>query len=150
MKRAISTTIAATALSFASAAQAGTGVYKTTGGDSTNVGTAESMGNMQVGTSVVTMDDGSSRNENWTCIGTSQPPNAKIFDMHFVCDIGSDAGTYSVSYGCQVLNPENETLGCVGGLRGKTGVYEGMGGATTWSGTNGTGMGTLQWQKMAE
>lgn len=149
MKNAISMTIVAGALCIASTAQAGTGVYKTTGGEATSVGTPESMGSFQVGTSVVTSDDGKTHSESWTCIGTTQPPNAKIFDMHFVCDIGSDAGTYSVSYGCQVLSKDG-TLGCVGGMRGKTGMYAGMGGATTWSGNNGNGTGTMQWSKRAE
>ncbi|TNE43386.1 MAG: hypothetical protein EP341_11480 [Sphingomonadales bacterium] len=144
MKRAISTTIAATMLCLASAAQAGTGTYVTTGGPVKAVGTDQYQGSYQEGTSQVSYSDGTSVSETWTCIGVSQPPNSKVFDFHFACDASGDEGTYSMIFGCNNI-PDTDAQGCVGGLNGKTGRYEGKNGATTWSGVNGNGMGTMQW-----
>ncbi len=126
------------------AALAGTGTYATTGGPEKLVGNANYQGSYQEGTSVVTYSDGTTENEKWTCIGVSQPPNAKVFDFHVVCEASGAGGSYSMIFGCNSIN-EDGLQGCVGGLTGKTGRYEGKSGATTWSGTRGTGMGTMQW-----
>ncbi|TNE34714.1 MAG: hypothetical protein EP350_01385 [Alphaproteobacteria bacterium] len=144
MTRKLIAIAAATCLLAPTAALAGTATYTTKGGPAKTVGTAEYQGSYQEGTSVVTFSDGSTSKESWTCIGTSQPPNGKIFDFHFACDATGDAGSYSMIFGCN--NGEAEgAQGCVGGLNGKTGKYEGKNGATTWAGVNGNGMGTMQW-----
>lgn len=126
-------------------AHAGTATYTTTGGPEKTVGTDQYQGSYQDGTSVVTFSDGSKVSEKWTCIGVSQPPNAKVFDFHFACNSSSDAGSYSMIFGCNNVPGGNGMQGCVGGLNGKTGRYAGKNGATTWSGTGGTGTGTMQW-----
>ena len=135
---------AAALLCMASVVQAQSATYVTTGGDQTTTGTAEFGASMQVGTSVATYSDGSKRSENWTCIGATNPPNDKTFDVHFVCDLSSSQGTYSINFGCQ--NLPDGSQGCVGGLLGKTGAYAKKVGATTWMGTGGTGSGTIHWK----
>lgn len=124
--------------------------YTTTGAESVTVGTQAPgsgrmiQGGMQKGKSVSTHADGSKVEETWTCISTTQPPNAKIFDVHSLCDISNARGTYTITFGCQIMD-ENGAMGCLGGLYGKTGWYEGKGGGTTWMGLNGSGTGTAQW-----
>lgn len=125
-------------------AHAGTATYVTTGGPEKTVGTDQYQGSYQDGTSVATYADGTKVNEKWTCIGVSQPPNAKVFDFHFACDASSDAGSYSMIFGCNAIDDKG-LQGCVGGLNGKTGRFAGKNGATTWSGTGGSGTGTMQW-----
>lgn len=144
MKKAIATAVSAAILVFASGAQAASATYVTKGGEEITTGTDDFGASMQRGTSTVTLPDGSTRSEEWTCIGASNPPNSKVFDLHFVCDLKSDAGTYSINFGCQNLD-ENGLQGCVGGLVGKTGEYSGKMGATTWAGTGGNGNGTQHW-----
>ncbi|WP_427964930.1 hypothetical protein [Altererythrobacter sp.] len=143
MNRAIAYSIASAALCYASVAVAATSTYTTTGGPEKTTGNEQYQGSYQEGTSVVTFSDGTQVNENWTCIGVSQPPNAKLFDFHFACDASGPSGTYSMIFGCN--NVENGMQGCVGGLNGKTGIYEGKNGATTWAGQGGSGSGTMQW-----
>lgn len=144
MKNTLTVIAAAAVFAMPTAALAGTSTYTTTGGPTKLLGTANYQGSYQEGTSVVSKSDGTTVNENWTCIGVSQPPNAKIFDSHVVCEAKGAAGSYSMIFGCNNIG-ENGMQGCVGGLNGKTGSYEGKNGATTWSGTNGTGLGTMQW-----
>ncbi|WFL77539.1 hypothetical protein P7228_00305 [Altererythrobacter arenosus] len=144
MKNAVKIAALAAIMTYASAAQAEMATYVTTGGEQTVTGTETMFGSMQVGTSVATYGDGSKRSESWTCIGASNPPNSKVFDVHFVCDLNSDAGSYAINFGCQ--NLPDGSQGCVGGLQGKSGIYKGKVGATTWAGTGGTGSGTIHWK----
>lgn len=149
MKKTIAFAIMVIGVGTASIAHAGTSTYTTTGGAMTRVGTETPDGGMfggslQVGTSVQTMADGSKSDESWTCIGVSQPPHDKIFDQHVACDVTSAAGDYSIIFGCDNISKDGKQ-GCVGGLYGKTGAYKGKGGATTWAGKDGTGVGTAQW-----
>ena len=143
MKNALAISAIALTLTLASPALAGTATYTTKGGDVVLTGSPERGGNMQTGTSMVRMDDGSSHSETWTCIGVTTPPNDKIFDAHTVCDIKSDKGVYTATFGCQ--NLDGGAQGCVGGLYGRSGAYAGKRGATTWSGRGGSGSGTMQW-----
>jgi hypothetical protein len=146
MKMMIKTAVLAALLAAPSMAIAGTATYTTTGGPEKTTGTDQYQGSYQDGTSVVTFADGKQVNENWTCIGVSQPPNSKIFDFHFACDSSGEAGSYSMIFGCNNIG-DTGAQGCVGGLSGKTGWYEGKNGSTTWSGAGGTGMGTMQWSE---
>ena len=149
MKKLIAASCAL-ALCVPTGAMAATYTYTTQGGDSVTVGTRAPgdgriiQGGMQTGTSVSTMADGTRVNESWTCISTTQPPNAKIFDVHSLCDVTNERGTYTITFGCTITS-ENGAMGCLGGLYGKTGAYAGKGGGTTWMGLNGTGTGTAQW-----
>lgn len=143
MKNALAITAAATTIALGSPVLAGTATYTTNGGDMVVTGTPERGGSMQTGTGMVTMDDGSSHSETWTCIGVTTPPNSKIFDVHTVCDVSSPKGAYTATFGCQ--NMDGGAQGCVGGLYGRTGAYAGKNGATTWAGSGGTGSGTQQW-----
>lgn len=144
MKNVFVIAAAAGCLVMPTVAIAGTATYSTKGGPEKILGNADYQGSYQEGTSVVTNSDGTTANENWTCIGVSQPPNAKVFDFHIVCEAKGSAGSYSMIFGCNNIG-ENGMQGCVGGLNGKTGMYEGKNGATTWSGAAGTGSGTMQW-----
>ena len=100
MKKVLGYTFAAAVLCCANVAVAGTATYTTTGGPEKTTGTDQYQGSYQEGTMVVTFADGTKVNEKWTCIGVSQPPNDKIFDLHFACDASSNAGSYSMIFGC--------------------------------------------------
>ncbi len=99
------------------------------------------------GTSNVTWADGSKSTDKYTCVSTSQPTNAKIFDSHVICDGTNSQGTYSAVFGCQFTSKDMQSTGCVGGLTGRTGKYAGMGGTITFAGRGGTGSGTGTWSK---
>ena len=144
MKLMTKSALFAVLLSAPGMALAGTATYSTTGGPEKTTGTDQFQGSYQDGTSEVTFADGSRSSENWTCIGVSQPPTAKIFDFHFACDSWGEKGSYSMIFGCNNIG-DTGAQGCVGGLTGKTGIYEGKNGSTTWAGTGGTGTGTMQW-----
>src|SRR3546814_16525330 len=75
----------AVCLAIPGIAHAGTATYTTTGGPEKPVGNEEYKGSYQDGTPVVTFSDGSKVNDNWPCIGVSQPPNAKLFEIPFPC-----------------------------------------------------------------
>lgn len=150
MKTYFAIAISTVMLATPSAALAGHLTYTTTGGESVTVGTTAPgtgrliQGGMQSGTSVSTAEDGTKINERWTCISTTQPPNAKIFDVHSLCDVSNSKGTYTITFGCTFTGSDG-AMGCLGGLYGKTGWYQGKGGGTTWMGLNGSGTGTSQW-----
>jgi hypothetical protein len=144
MRKLTTATIAGLAMCLAGSAHAASATYTTTGGEQTVTGNADFAASMQRGTSSVTASDGKGRTENWVCIGASNPPNSKVFDVHSVCDVTSAAGSYSINFGCQNFGKDG-MQGCVGGLVGKTGIFAGKSGATTWAGTGGTGSGTMQW-----
>lgn len=143
MKNSLKTVFVAAILVAGSPAFAGTGTYTTKTSSTVRTGTPERGGSMQTGTSTVTMSDGSTSAQTWTCIGVTQPPNAKIFDAHSSCDVKSPQGDYTVSFGCQIL--EGGRQGCIGGLYGRTGSYAGKTGAVTFAGTMDGGSGTMQW-----
>lgn len=146
MKMTSKAALIAALLAAPSMALAGTATYTTSGGPETTTGNSNYQGSFQKGTMTVTFSDGTSVDENWTCIGVSQPPNSKIFDFHFACDASGPKGSYSMIFGCNAIGKDG-AQGCVGGLNGKTGSYEGKGGSTTWSGKAGNGMGTMQWSE---
>ena len=103
------------------------------------------VGTYTTGTSTVTWPDGKKTVDKYTCIGTSQPSNDKIFDAHTICDAGNADGTYTAVFGCQFLGKDMLSTGCVGGLTGRTGKYAGKGGTITFSGRSGKGSGTGTW-----
>jgi hypothetical protein len=148
MKRKLSIITAVMATFTFSAAQAQTYTYMTKDNPGMQVGTTAPNGRViaataNTGQMTITMADGSKITETYTCIGTTQPPNAKIFDAHTICDASGPNGSYTATFGC--TNMEGGAQGCVGGLYGKTGKYVGRGGGTTWMGKDGVGRGTGQW-----
>ena len=104
-------------------------------------------GSVSTGTSTITWADGTKSVDNFTCVATTQPTNAKIFDTHSICDGGNSEGTYSAIFGCQFTAKDMQSMGCVGGLVGRTGKYAGMSGTITFSGDNKGGTGTGSWAK---
>ena len=143
MKNAFAIATATILLATSAPAAAGFSTYTTNTANAVMTGSPDMGGAMSTGTSRVTMPDGSQYDESWTCIGATNPPNAKVFDSHTVCDVTSPRGTYSVNFGCQRL--AGELQGCVGGLYGRTGAYAGKSGATTWAGGQTSGSGTSHW-----
>lgn len=134
----------------ASAAQAQNFTFDAAANASTSVGGPDMRGNpigaaYWSGTSTVTWTDGKKSVDSYICVSMTQPGNDKIFDMHVMCDAKGTDGSYSSDWGCQYLSKDLLSLGCVGGLTGRTGKYTGRGGAITFSGRNGTGSGTGTW-----
>jgi hypothetical protein len=134
----------------ASAAQAQNFTYESTANAPTVVGGPDMRGTPVVGaswtgTSTVTWADGKKTTDKYTCISTSQPANAKIFDAHTICDGSNADGTYSAVFGCQYSSKDMQTMGCVGGLTGRTGKYAGRAGGITFGGRGGSGTGTGSW-----
>ncbi len=131
-------------------AQAQNFTFQATANTPTTVGGPDMYGNLTVGstwtgTSSVTWADGKKSTDKYTCVSTSQPPNAKIFDSHVICDGSGPDGMYSSAWGCNFISKDRLSQGCVGGLTGRTGIYAGKGGAITFSGRAGTGTGAGMW-----
>lgn len=122
--------------------------YKTVGGPDMRGDPA--LGSYSTGTSSVTWADGHKTLDNFTCVGSTQPANARIFDVHTICDSGNAEGTYTAIFGCNFLSKDLQSTGCVGGLVGRTGKYVGMGGTITFSGNGGGGAGTGTWAKAGQ
>lgn len=126
--------------------------FDSTANTPTTVGGPDARGNPVVGlswtgTSTVTWADGRKSTDKYTCVSTTQPINAKIFDSHVICDGSNSDGTYSAVFGCQFISKDMQSTGCVGGLTGRTGKYAGMGGTITFAGRGGSGSGTGTWAK---
>lgn len=143
--------IAAIMVTFTfSAAQAQTYTYTTKDKPGMVVGTTAPDGHTIGGTAntgemTVMWADGTKTAETYTCIATTQPSNAKIFNVHTICDASGPNGSYTATFGC--TNLKDGAQGCVGGLYGKTGKYAGRGGGSTWMGKDGVGRGTGQWSE---
>lgn len=142
--------IAAASLVVSAPAQAQNFTFQATANAPTTVGGPTRNGEMALGaswtgTSVVTWPDGKKTTDSYTCISTTQPPNGKIFDSHVICDASGPVGKYSSVWGCNFTSADRTATGCVGGLYGRSGMYEGKGGAITFAGKNGNGSGTGQW-----
>ncbi|MFM5954752.1 MAG: hypothetical protein ACKOPE_10705 [Novosphingobium sp.] len=106
------------------------------------------VGSYWTGSSAVTWSDGRKTVDKYTCVSTTQPANAKIFDVHTICDASNSDGSYSAVFGCQFTSKDMQSMGCVGGMTGRTGRYTGMGGGITFVGRAGNGTGTGSWSKM--
>jgi hypothetical protein len=138
----------------ASDARAQNFTYETTANPATTVGGqgmngVPAVGASWTGTSMVTWADGKKTTDKFTCVSTTQPSNAKIFDVHTICDASNPDGSYFAVFGCQFLSKDMQSMGCVGGMTGRTGKYAGMGGGITFSGRSGNGAGTGTWSKPA-
>ncbi|MDE2435305.1 MAG: hypothetical protein KGM49_03500 [Sphingomonadales bacterium] len=150
-------TVACTAVYLmfgANIAQAQSFTFEATSAAPVTVGGPDARGNPIVGaywtgTSAVTSADGKKTVDKYSCVSTTQPANAKIFDVHTICDAANSEGSYSAVFGCQFLSKDMQSMGCVGGLTGRTGRYAGMGGGITFVGRSGNGSGTGSWTKMS-
>ncbi len=135
-------------------AQAQNFTFQASGNAPTMVGGPDMAGNMILGAtwtgiSTVTWADGKKTVDKFTCISTTQPANAKIFDMHTICDGSSADGAFTSAWGCNWTSKDRASTGCVGGLTGRTGIYAGRGGAITFGGKNGIGGGAGFWGPVA-
>ncbi len=131
-------------------AQAQNFTFQSTANPGTTVGGPDMSGYLAAGatwtgTSTVTWADGKKSVDKYTCVSTTQPHHAKIFDMHTICDGTGPDGVYSSTWGCNWTSKDKAYTGCVGGLVGRTGVYAGRGGTITFMGRSGTGSGTGTW-----
>ena len=134
----------------AGTAQAQNFTFEATANPATTVGGPDRAGNLAVGAtwtgkSTVTWADGKKSVDNYTCVSTTQPHHGKIFDMHTICDGTGSNGLYSSTWGCNWTSKDKASMGCVGGLVGRTGMYAGKGGTITFMGRSGTGAGTGTW-----
>lgn len=105
------------------------------------------MGAHWTGTSVGKLANGQETSSSFSCVSMTQPPNNSIFMMHMVCDITQESGSYSAVMGCQPLSDDAPNFSCIGGLRGKTGVFEGRRGSITNHAMGPKSSGTGQWFK---
>lgn len=151
--RGLTYTLAGVILALGStAASAQNFTFESTANAPTSVGGPDMRGQPVVGaswtgSSAVTWADGRKSADKYTCVSTTQPANAKIFDSHVICDGSNSDGTYSAVFGCQFTSKDFQSTGCVGGLTGRTGRYAGMAGTITFAGRNGSGSGTGTWAK---
>ena len=100
-------------------------------------------GSHSTGTSTATMADGTKVTGSWACIAMSQPPG--IFAMHLICENTSESGNFTSVYGCNPLGKEGTAISCVGGMRGKSGDFEGKTGSSTILIKGADSKGTGQW-----
>ena len=126
--------------------------YETTQSSSKTIGGVgqsgmEAMGTHATGKSTTTNEDGTKTVSDWECVSMANPTNSKIFDAHMACDVVDKDGSFSLVLGCQVINPEDGTASCVGGMKGKTGAYKDRYGnfSQISKGGTGNGKGSGQW-----
>ena len=126
--------------------------FESTTTDQTMLGMAPGTGpSGQHWTSEVTTTfaDGTTTTAATECVATSQPPNNSIFMMHGICEGAADGGTWTSVMGCNPIGEGSTAMGCVGGLYGKTGDFEGMNGAFTAHVNGGNSHGTGEWYETA-
>lgn len=140
--------VALAAVGLSGLASAQTFTFESTTTDQTMLGMAPGAGpSGQHWTAdvVTTFADGSTATSSTECVATSQPPNNSIFAMHGICEGSADSGTWASIMGCNPMGGGSMSMGCVGGLYGKTGDFEGMQGAFTAHVSGGTSHGTGEW-----
>ncbi|NNC37866.1 MAG: hypothetical protein EX271_03005 [Acidimicrobiales bacterium] len=103
------------------------------------------VGGYAEGESTAVREDGRKTKSTFVCVSTSQPPNAKIFDYHMMCDITEGESSFSAVFGCQINSEDGSESSCVGGMTGKTGDYAGRRGNVSSYGKDGTSKGSGQW-----
>lgn len=135
-------------LGLSGLANAQTFTFESTTTDQTMLGMAPGAGpSGQPWTADVTTTfaDGSTASSSTECVATSQPPNNNIFAMHGVCEGRAESGSWTSIMGCNPLGEGSMAMGCVGGLYGKSGMFEGMRGAFTAHVSGGISHGTGEW-----
>lgn len=131
------------------AASAQSFTFSSVSDETTNLGATTPAGTVGgaywTGTTTAAYADGTETVSSFTCVSMTQPPRDAIFMMHGVCDLTAEDGTFTSYMGCNVLSEDPMEMGCVGGLTGKTGAYEGRGGSFTLHAKGETSAGTGQW-----
>lgn len=94
----------------------------------------------------VTFTDASGDNNkgSYECVSMASPKNSKLFDMHVSCNVETKDGDFALILGCTVMGTEGEAA-CVGGMKGKTGMYENKYGNFSQQTKGDKGMGSGQW-----
>lgn len=149
MKTILTLALASTVLGFGTA-HAQSFTYESKSSTPTVVGGVGPAGQDYVGAywtvkTTAKNSDGSTTKGNSICVSMSQPPNSQIFDSHVACDVTASDGTFSVVFGCTVMNAETGETSCVGGMAGKTGKYTGATGNIVSHNKSGKSTGTGQW-----
>ena len=149
MKTILTLTLVSTVFGF-STAQAQSFTYESKADTPTVVGGVGPAGQDYVGAywtakTTAKNSDGSTTKAKSICVSMSQPPNSQIFDSHAACEVTASNGTFSVVFGCTIVNAETGETSCVGGMAGKTGDYAGARGNLTSYNKSGTSTGTGQW-----
>jgi hypothetical protein len=102
-------------------------------------------GQMTTGTSEVIWADGKKTSNTYKCMGVTMPPNDSIYSFRMVCDSEGAEGSSSTVWGCTAPTKENNQILCTGWAFGKSGIYAGKRGTSTFVGANGKGSGTGNW-----
>jgi hypothetical protein len=150
MKRRAALIVGALAIFAASDSSAQTFTYQSQGDPPTNVGMvgpngSPVMGSYLTGNGATTWADGATSKYTYKCVSTTQPPNNTIYMMHMICDAVAADGTFSVTFGCNMLDAKAPEVACVGGLYGKTGRYANRRGTITNYRKGDVSSGTGQW-----
>ena len=150
--------VAGAALLAGGTAHAQSFVYDVTWDPVESIGGLEAEGGPQyqggsvTGTYTATYADGSEDTGSVKCIGMDQPDGG-VFAIHLTCNVTGREGNATSVYGCNFLGPRgpDTPLGCVGGIQGRTGPFEGRRGGLTmeWY-SDEKSRGTGQWYGAGE
>lgn len=136
---AVSSTAAmAQSFTFQSQAEAPAMVVSSTGPDGKPFGAAAVSGAGET-----SWADGKKSKYTYKCISMSQPPRDAIYMSHMMCDVTAPDGNFVATFGCNAISADE--MGCVGGLRGKSGAYSGRRGNLTSHGKANKSTGTGAW-----
>lgn len=102
-------------------------------------------GSWLTGSGSTSWSDGAKAKYDYKCVAMTQPPRDTIFHSHMICDVAASDGNFSATFGCNPIAKDGSTMGCVGGLMGKTGRYAGKRGSVTNYRNGDKAMGTGQW-----
>ena len=149
MKTILTLTLASAVLGFGSA-HAQSFTFESKSSDPTVVGGVGPAGQDYIGAywnakTTAKNSDGSITKGKSVCVSMSQPPNSQIFDSHAACEVTATTGTFSVVFGCTLINAETGETSCVGGMAGKTGEFAGRRGNLTSHNKSEKSTGTGQW-----
>lgn len=149
MKTILTLTLVSTVFGF-STAQAQSFTYESKDDTPTVVGGVGPAGQDYVGAywtakTTAKNSDGSITKGKSVCVSMSQPPNSQIFDSHAACEVTATTGTFSVVFGCTLINAETGETSCAGGMTGKTGEFAGRRGNLTSHSKSEKSTGTGQW-----
>ena len=102
-------------------------------------------GSIAKGKSEAVREDGTKTKSTYTCVSLMQPADARIFHIHMSCNVDADDGTFTLIAGCNFYSEDRTEVGCVGGMKGKTGAYENRNGNLSQHSKDGTSKGSGQW-----
>jgi hypothetical protein len=144
------TVAAILAVATSSPAFAQSFTFESSGPPETNVGgTAPDGsafgGSWLTGSGNTSWADGAKSKYDYKCVAMTQPPRDTIFHSHMICDVMANDGNFAATFGCNPVARDGSTMGCVGGLMGKTGRYAGKRGAVTNFRNGDKSSGTGQW-----